>query len=51
VPKRIVSIDDGTIHYFCEGSCGCGSYIIFDVNENTPEFQSATGNWHSFSKY
>ncbi len=46
-----VAIDNGTISYFCDGSCGCGSFVIFDVNENTPTFQSASGDWSSFSKH
>ena len=45
-----LTIDDGTIRYFCDGSCGCGSFIIFDVNENTPTYLSSSGDWFPFSK-
>ena len=45
-----VTIENGTISYFCDGSCGCGSFIIFDVSFDTPEFQSASGDWRSFGK-
>lgn len=45
-----VTMEGNSIHYFCDGSCGCGSFTVWDVQKDYPEYQSMNGDWRPFDK-
>ena len=46
--KISVTVADDTVRFFCDGSCDCGSFIIYDNLNDNLEFETAGGNWDSF---
>lgn len=45
ISPRVV---DNTLIFSCQGSCGCGSFIIFDTSERILEYETSGGGWFNF---
>jgi hypothetical protein len=44
--KINVTLDsEDTLHYFCDGGCGCGDFIIYDTSDPV-RVQTANGEWN-----
>ena len=43
-----VNIADKELLYFCAGSCGCGSFTIYDVSYPVLEYETPGGRWFGF---
>lgn len=46
--KISIMVLDNTLAYTCGGSCGCGSFIIYDTSDPVLEYQEQGGGWSRF---